>query len=153
MTQSAAPPSPPSLPPPLPTVWMSPFPPEPLPAAKPPSATTGSKGGAADGKRVAGVSPMGLWRALSNQFRWKLVLRMAAGEEITATVAMRGSELRMATVRKHLGLLRMYGVVESKPGTDRRAEIFYLPESRRPEPGVLDFGSCRIVLADPPKAR
>jgi hypothetical protein len=94
-----------------------------------------------------------LWLALSNQFRWGLVLRMAAGEEITAPTAIKGSELRMSTVRKHLGLLRMYGVVDSRSGTDRRAEIFFLPAARRPEPGVLDFGSCRIVLAEPPVAR
>lgn len=131
-----------SLPTPLPTLWLSPFPPGPLPPLDPtrPQAT-----GA-----VGHVPPTNLWMALNNDFRWRMVLRMAAGEEITAPQAAKGSGLRMSTVRKHLGQLRALGVVESKAGPDRRSELFYLPEARRPEPGVLDFGSCRIVLAEMP---
>ncbi len=97
------------------------------------------------------VSLPALWMALNNGFRWRMVLRMAAGEELTAPQAARGSDLRMSTVRKHLGQLRKLGVIDSRPGPDKRSEVFFLRASRRPEPGVLEFGACRIVLADPPQ--
>ena len=132
-----------SLPPPLPTLWMSPFPPEPPPPPEPPRPRYSAE--------VGTVTPHSLWIAMSNEFRWRVVLRLAAGEELTAPQAAKGSGLRMSTVRKHLGYLRQLGVADSKRGTDRRSEIFYVRAARRPEPGVLEFGACRIILADPPK--
>ena len=141
-------PSLPGLPPPFPTLWLSPYSPA---APSVPEATTlrsalrGSTLGPADR-----ITPPALWAALNNGFRWKVILRLAAGEELTAPQAGKGADLRLSTVRKHLRFLRGLGVVDSRAGRDRRSEIYYLPEARRPEPGVLDYGSCRIVLAEVP---
>lgn len=125
----------PPLPPPLPVVWSSPY------AVEVPRPRTA-------GPRAERVDPVRLWGALSHGLRWRLVLRMAAGEEITAPIAARGGKLRLSAVRKNLAVLKRVGAVVSRAGLDRRSEVFFIPAERRPEPGVLDFGSCRITLAE-----
>ncbi len=100
------------------------------------------------GPQAEWLNPVQVFGALSLPLRWRLVLKMAAGEEITATIAARGAKLRLGSVRKNLAVLKAAGVVSSRAGLDRRSEVFFIPPERRPEPGVLDFGSCRIVLAN-----
>ena len=129
----------PFLPAPLPTLWAAPSMPLPTPPEPPAPVRVGAP-------QTEWLNPVRVWGALSLPLRWRLVLRMAAGEEITATIAARGAKLRLGSVRKNLAVLKAAGVVASRPGLDRRSEVFFIPPERRPEPGVLDFGSCRITL-------
>ena len=131
------------LPPPFPTLWVTPYAPDP-----PPAETVQVRVRPAGG--LPEVPQEVLWKALSHGLRWRLILRMATGEELTARTAAKSSRLRLNSVRKQLALLRGYGVIASREGLDRREEIYYLPAANRPEPGVLDFGSCRITLAEIP---
>ena len=129
----------PFLPAPLPTLWAAPSMPLPTPPEPPAPVRVGTP-------QAAWLNPVRVWGALSLPLRWRLVLRMAAGEEITATIAARGAKLRLGSVRKNLAVLKKAGVVASRAGIDRRSEVFFIPPERRPEPGVLDFGCCRITL-------
>jgi hypothetical protein len=38
------------------------------------------------------------------------------------------------------------GVVECRPGEDRRESRYYIPAARRPAPDVIDYGFCKIDL-------
>jgi hypothetical protein len=52
------------------------------------------------------------------------------------------------TGRKSNWPCRAAGVVEGKPGTDRRQSGYYIPAAHHPTPGVLDFG-CSVAAESP----
>ena len=43
--------------------------------------------------------------------------------------------------------MRDAGLVETRPGEDRRVVFFSIPAANRREPGVLDYGFCTIRVA------
>ena len=78
--------------------------------------------------------------------RWPIVQLLADGRELTISgvAAVVGSTPE--NISKQLAVLRAAGVVEGRPGADRRQSVFYIPAARRPATGVLDFGFCVIDL-------
>jgi hypothetical protein len=53
---------------------------------------------------------------------------------------------QIAEVGKQLRLMSEAGVLGCQAGEDRRETVYYIPKVFRTEPGVLDFGVCRIPL-------
>jgi hypothetical protein len=50
-------------------------------------------------------------------------------------------------VSKHLRVLRESGAVASKRGqNDARLECYFIPEVFRQQPGVVDYGFCRLTF-------
>jgi DNA-binding transcriptional ArsR family regulator len=87
--------------------------------------------------------------ALGNPVRWQAVKLLAGGQVLAVSQVAEALQRDFDGVSKHLRLLRAAGLVASRPGEDRRFELYYIPESFRPERGVLDYGFCRLRLASP----
>jgi predicted transcriptional regulator len=49
-------------------------------------------------------------------------------------------------ISKQLRVLLNAGIVENRPGEDRRQSVFTIPAAYSATPGVLDFGFCVIDL-------
>ena len=90
------------------------------------------------------LDPITALSALANEWRWEMVWRMASGEELIATDLARELGRDFDGVSKHLRVLRDAGVVDARVGEDRRLTVFFIPAAFRPEPGVLDYGFCRL---------
>jgi hypothetical protein len=45
-----------------------------------------------------------------------------------------------------LRVLLIAGIVENRPGEDRRQSVFTIPAACRATPGALDFGFCVVKL-------
>ena len=116
------------------------------------AASTAQSATAAAGGIESGLDPMRALAALANDFRWGLVWRMASGEELIATDLARELGRDPDGVSKHLRVLSDAGVAEARAGEDRRLTVFSIPAAFRPEPGVLDYGFCRLHGPVPAKA-
>lgn len=136
------------LPPPFPAEWTSPFPPEPADRPEKPAAEAGTVRPPLR-EPLQSVAARSLWAVVDNSFRWGVLLRLAAGEELTAVQAGEGSGLRKSTIRKHLAAMRGSRVIESRTAPDGRTEIYFLRPACRPAPGVLEFGECCVLLGRP----
>lgn len=94
----------------------------------------------------ARVDPVSLLFALASQVRWRIVQYLADGRAANGTeIASAIGHDRDATA-KQLRLLRDSGVLESPDSDNRRQTLYQIPASRRPSPGVLDFGFCVLDL-------
>lgn len=82
--------------------------------------------------------------ALSHPFRVWLVRRLLDRAESTATEVGRERGRKFFTVNTHCKTLRDAGVIASRPGQDRRSEVYFIPAENRREPGWLDYGWCRF---------
>ena len=49
-------------------------------------------------------------------------------------------------ISKQLRVLMVAGILENRPGEDRRQSVFSIPAAYRATPEVLDFGFCVIDL-------
>jgi len=86
--------------------------------------------------------------AMGSAVRWPVIQMLASGKAMTATEVAAALRRDFDGVSKHLRILREAGVVASKEGEDRRQILFYIPAENRPEPGILDYGFCRIRIAN-----
>jgi len=86
--------------------------------------------------------------AMGSAVRWPVIQMLASGKAMTATEVAAALRRDFDGVSKHLRILREAGVVASKEGDDRRQILFYIPAENRPEPGILDYGFCRIRIAN-----
>jgi DNA-binding transcriptional ArsR family regulator len=84
--------------------------------------------------------------ALGNPWRWKMVKMLADGRALTATDVAGVLKRDFDGVSKHLRILRAAGVVQSRRGKDRRLELFFIPQSNRPEAGILEWGMVRLDI-------
>lgn len=75
-----------------------------------------------------------------------MIKMLADGRALSATDVARVLKRDFDGVSKHLRLLRRAGVVQSRRGTDRRLELFFIPEANRPEPGILVWGFVRLDI-------
>jgi DNA-binding transcriptional ArsR family regulator len=99
---------------------------------------------------VAGstVNAADFFAALGSAIRWPIVQMLATGKAMTATEVASALRRDFDGVSKHLRILREAGVVSSKTGEDKRLMLFFIPPEIRPQPGVLDYGFCRIRVAN-----
>jgi DNA-binding transcriptional ArsR family regulator len=82
--------------------------------------------------------------ALGNPVRWQAVKRLAGGAALSASQVASALKRDFDGVSKHLRVLRAAGVVASRPGEDQRFELYYIPATFRPQPGVVDYGFCLL---------
>lgn len=110
-----------------------------------PDAVALPPGRAVSKERGPSTAP-GFFAALGNPLRWQMIKMLADGRALSATDVARVLKRDFDGVSKHLRLLRRAGVVQSRRGTDRRLELFFIPEANRPEPGILVWGFVRLDI-------
>jgi len=92
------------------------------------------------------LDPVDALFALASPVRWPIIQLLADGREMNISQGAAAAGCTAENFSKHLGVLLRAGVVETRVGGDRRQSIFYIPAARRPAPGVLDYGFCKIDL-------
>jgi len=85
-----------------------------------------------------------LFAVLASPLRWQILQMLKSGEALTASQMAAVVQRDFDGVSKHLRVMRDAGVLASQPGEDRRHTHYFLPEKFRREPGILDFGVCRV---------
>lgn len=93
------------------------------------------------------LNPIVVFEALGSKIRWPIIQLLADGTPRTATDVASVLKRDFDGVSKHLRLMRDAGVVDAKPGEDRRLLFFFIPPENRREAGVLDYGICTIRVA------
>jgi len=88
-----------------------------------------------------------LFATLNHPTRWRMVEVLAGGRAMSGTDMAGMFRCELGVALKHLQRLRKTGLLESRThSTDTRVTLYYMPEVWRAQPGVLEFGSCRIRL-------
>lgn len=93
------------------------------------------------------LDPVPCFAALGNSIRWELFKLMAHGREFTALSASDWLRKDYDGVNKHLHVLRDSGLVTAREGQDRRETIYFIRKINLVEPGVVDYGFCRLELS------
>jgi len=78
--------------------------------------------------------------------RWRAILMMAGGRQITATDLATETKRDFDIASKHLHVLREAGLADSRTGDDHRLVCYFIPTDYLPEPDVVDYGFCRLRL-------
>ena len=90
------------------------------------------------------LDPVRVMAALGSPFRWPIIQLLADGREMSITEGAATAGCTVVNFSKHLGVMLAAGIVECRRGEDRRQTIFYIPAVRRPAPGVIDYGFCKL---------
>jgi predicted transcriptional regulator len=92
------------------------------------------------------LNPVAVFFALGSEVRWPIVKLLADGQarSISEIRSVAGSTAE--NISTQLRVLLVAGVVENRPGEDRRQSVFIIPDACRATPGVLDFGFCVVKL-------
>lgn len=92
------------------------------------------------------LDPVTVMAALGSEVRWPIVQLLADGQarNISEIRAVAGTTAE--NISKQLRVLLVAGILENRPGEDRRQSVFTIPAAYRTKPGVLDFGFCVIDL-------
>lgn len=78
--------------------------------------------------------------------RWQAMKMLAGGAALSASQVAAALKKDFDGVSRHLRAMREAGVVASRPGDDERFAMFYIPDTFRPRPGVVDYGFCLLRL-------
>lgn len=97
-------------------------------------------------KLVANLDPVKVCAALGYPQRWQILLMLATGPCLSTSAVASALRGRPDAVSKQLRVMRDAGVLVAEMGQDRREVVYSIPEIFRREPGMLDFGVCRIPL-------
>ena len=92
------------------------------------------------------LDPVAVMFALASPVRWPIIQLLANGREMNISDGAAVARCTAVNFSKHLGVMLKAGVVECRLGTDRRHTIFYIPAARRPAPGLIDYGFCKLDL-------
>jgi hypothetical protein len=92
------------------------------------------------------LDPVAALFALGSAVRWPIINLLADGREMTITEAAAVAGCTRENMGKQMLVLLNAGVVECRPGEDRRESRYYIPAARRPAPDVIDYGFCKIDL-------
>ena len=85
--------------------------------------------------------------ALGNPMRWQVVQMLASGDALPASEVAAQLKRDFDGVSKHLRVMRAAGVLTShRCPVDGRLERYSIPKFVRVEPGVLDYGFCRLQV-------
>lgn len=90
------------------------------------------------------LDPVTFLAALGDPVRWRAVSMMAGGQEVTVKEVAAAAGRKYGVTHKHLSLLWAAGAVSCRAGAGGREGLYYIPAERRPEPGVVDYGFCRL---------
>lgn len=90
------------------------------------------------------LDPVRAMAALGSPFRWPIIQLLADGREMSITQGAATAGCTVVNFSKHLGVMLAAGIVECRQGEDRRQTIFSIPAARRPAPGVIDYGFCKL---------
>lgn len=93
---------------------------------------------------------MDFFFALGSDVRWAIFQLLADGKPRRATDLAAVLKRDFDGVSKHLRMMRQAGVVSVVAGEDRRYVWFAIPSKYRREPGVVDYGMCRILVPEVP---
>jgi predicted transcriptional regulator len=101
---------------------------------------------AATGSDIPTLSPVTVFAALGSEVRWPMVKLLADGRarSISEIRAVAGSTAE--NISKQLRVLMVAGILENRPGEDRRQSVFSIPAAYRTTPGGLDFGFCVVKV-------
>jgi hypothetical protein len=81
--------------------------------------------------------------SFSHAARWEILKILATGKSITPEdMVPFASSAGMA--RKHLRAMHAAGIVASVPDKDGRKPSYFIPKQFLTEPGVVDYGFCRL---------
>jgi predicted transcriptional regulator len=94
-----------------------------------------------------GFDPVALFTVLASPLRWQILQMLKSGETLSASEVAAALKRDFDGVSKHLRLMQKAGVLGLQFGADRRFTEYFIPAEFRREPGVLDFGVCRVRLA------
>ena len=94
----------------------------------------------------ARLDPVAALFALGSPVRWPLIKLLADGRTLSITEAAEMIGCTRENMGKQFGVLINAGVVDVREGEDRRHTLIQIPAARRPAPGVIDYGFCRIDL-------
>jgi hypothetical protein len=86
------------------------------------------------------------YAALGSSIRWSIFKMLASGQELSASMVASALKRDFDGVSKHLRVMRDAGVVAWRLGEDKRFTVYFIPAANRPEPGVVDYGFCRLRL-------
>jgi hypothetical protein len=90
------------------------------------------------------LDPVTVLAALANDVRWQAMTMMANGTAICASDLASATRRDVDSAGKHLRVLRASGAVGGRAGADTRFTMYFIPERFRPQPGVVDYGFCRL---------
>jgi hypothetical protein len=93
------------------------------------------------------LDPVAVLAALGNPQRWQIMQMLVSGQELTLIGLAATTGRSYNAVHKDMKVLCAAGVVACRFGADGRVGIFHLPESCRVQPGILDYGFCRLRFA------
>jgi predicted transcriptional regulator len=96
---------------------------------------------------ASGFDPVALFAVLASPLRWQILQMLKSGEALSASEVAAAVKRDFDGVSKHLRLMQKAGVLGCQFGADRRFTEYFIPAEFRREPGVLDFGVCRVRLA------
>ena len=97
------------------------------------------------------LDPVTVLAALANDVRWQAMTMMAGGTGISASDLAAASGRDVDSAGKHLRVLRAAGAADWRAGRDTRFTLYFIPEKFRPQPGVVDYGFCRLQFTPPTK--
>ncbi len=94
----------------------------------------------------ATLIPVDVFFALGSEVRWPMVKLLADGQarSISEIRSVVGSTAE--NISKQLRVLLDAGILENRPGEDRRQSVFSIPAAYRATSGVLNFGFCVVKL-------
>ena len=95
-------------------------------------------------KLVTNLDTVVVFAALGYWLRWQILMMLANGRRLSTPYIASAFRRPIDGVSKQLRVLRDAGVLACCVGEDRRETVYYLPKAFRAEPGVLDYGVCRI---------
>lgn len=92
------------------------------------------------------LDPVAALTALGSSVRWPIIKLLADGREMSITECAAVAGCTRENMGKQMLVLLNAGVVDCRFGEDRRQSIYSIPAVRRPAPGVIDYGFCKIDL-------
>ena len=82
--------------------------------------------------------------AFGNPNRWRMMTLMGQGEAVSVVGMMALTGRGYRAVHKDLTILWASGAVAVRWGADKRVGLYHIAKKYYPEPGVVDYGFCRL---------
>jgi len=92
------------------------------------------------------LDPVAALFALGSDVRWRMIKLLADGRVMSTSEVATAFERDLDGIGKQLRVLAAAGVVDGHAGEDRRQSVYSIPATRRPAPGIIDYGFCVIDL-------
>jgi hypothetical protein len=93
------------------------------------------------------LDPVAALAALGNHQRWQIMQMLVSGQELTLIGLAATMGRSYNAVHKDMKVLCAAGVVACRFGEDGRVGIFHVPAAFRVQPGIVDYGFCRLRFA------